>query len=645
MKLNKSNTTVLILTLLFSHSLYAKKKSSNGGDFSYPPANNSQIMKFHPETGEFDKEIPIIDTYLDDGLHFKYSLYINKNGQITTPELIPMNYDGEVKAKTVGFLRDDEGQLNTITFPFHGGFGVSNTHYSGTINESYAYSIYSSNGFLYTGDYFNATDDHMYSPHKKSSVTFSYGDARRILRPGTNDNLCSGGIGGIYVSEISLSNGYKLDFNINVERIYRTNQRGTRFYVCTSATYTGLKDNQGRIWSWKYGLSPFKLNYPDGRKIVVNYDNPKTTDINGVVYSGSANSHTYSGANLDATLKTTFSGDSYKTNNTVSNLDGSIDKYIGYPRHYPGWSSPAYGTYKEHQKLDKSGKVIYDEVNTWAHNSNNTPYLTKQVITQDGVTVTKEFDGFDKYLFPSTMTETSSDGKARTTTFTYQEIQASATHGHMIKPLTTVVKDSNDKVISSITNNYDSEGYLVSTVNNGVKTDYTYDSNGNLATVTDANGNTTKYQTYQYGKPTIVIDPKGNKTTYSYDYRGLILSDTDAKGNTTTYTYDVNGRPTSITPPAGFATSYTYSSNGLTVTKKQGTVTTVTNYDGLGRMLNSTTSSSTGSVAKVTKYDTLNNKVFMSYPCTSASECKTGDIYTYDLLGRPTQLVKDTSSF
>ncbi|AIT09869.1 hypothetical protein LO80_07730 [Candidatus Francisella endociliophora] len=650
MNINKS---ILLSAVLISSgfaSSHHKTKSSSGDDFSFPPTNDTQIMRYQPETGDYTKEIPIIHTSLDDGLDFNYSLYINDKGNIIVP--VPMvigdEYAGGNRPKTVGFLRGNDGQINTLSFPFGGGFGVANTHYNGTINRN-DYSVYSSNGVLYTG---SATSGYIYSQHKKSNVMFSYGDATKILRPGTDDNLCSYGITGIYLSEISLSNGYKLNFLTDNKRIYRTNHSGTEVYECTSVFYTGLSDNQGRKWSFEYTRNPYlTIIYPDGRKILSDSISPseyKFTDINGLIYLGSGNSHSYSGANLDKTLSESFSGNSNKTNNTITNLDGSVDKYSGYPAHGGAWTaSPANGTYKEHQKLDQKGNIIYDEVNTWGYNSNNTPYLTKQVITQDGVTTTKEFDGFDKYLFPATMTETSSDGKKRITTTTYVDIPATSTHGQMVLPETITVKDDDDNVIHSTSNSYDSEGYLISSTVDGVKTEFTYDSNGNLASSTDASGNTTKYQSYQYGKPTIVIDPNGGKTTYSYDYRGLVLSKTDPKGNTTKYTYDKAGRPTSVTPPTGYATTYSYSSNGLVTTKKQGNVTTVTTYDGLGREISSQTSASdsSGGIATSNKYDTTANKVYMSYPCSSISQCSTGDIYINDILNRPLQLIKDTSSF
>jgi YD repeat-containing protein len=651
MIVKKSITLCFIVISTSFASNHSKLKSSNGGGLSFPPTNNTQIMSYQPETGNFTKEIPIINTSLNDGLNFNYSIYLNNYGQISVPLIMSMgNTAGGYNL--IGFVRDVNGKVNTLSSGVYGGNVTSNSHFYGTIKDNGPYSIYSSNGVLYTGDVYNNRTSYIYSPHKKSAITLSYGNAQDYIRSGTSDKLCSYGETGVLLSKITLPNNYTVTFGVSSVRVYGYKQR----YKCTSVNYDSVSESKGRKWIFKLNElngSLQNIKYPDGRTIIIDpYSPTLITDINGVQYKGGSLTSklqlpyvNYSGANLTQSLKESFTGDSSNINNTIKHMDGSEDKYLGYPMHYAISANPGNGSYKEHQKLDKSGKIIYDEVNTWAYTSNKIPYLLTQIITQDGVTVSKKFDGYDSYLFPKTITEISSDGKTRTTTTTYSDIPTSSTHGHMVVPETIKVTDSKNKVIHLINNVYDTEGYLMSSTVDGIQTKYTYDSDSNLATVTDASGNITKYQAYQYGKPTVVIDPKGNKTTYSYDYRGLVLSKTDAKNNDTTYTYDIDGRPKSITPPAGFATTYTYSSNGLTVTKKQGAVTTVTIYDGLGRILSSTISSSTGSMAKTIKYDTMNNKVFMSYPCASASRCKTGDIYTYDLLGRPIQLVKDTSSF
>jgi RHS repeat-associated protein len=77
-------------------------------------------------------------------------------------------------------------------------------------------------------------------------------------------------------------------------------------------------------------------------------------------------------------------------------------------------------------------------------------------------------------------------------------------------------------------------------------TTYTYDSNGQLQTVTDANQHTTTYSAFDpngYPKTTTGPAPFNQPTTTAYDALGHVLSVTDQLSHTTTQTYDVYGRP------------------------------------------------------------------------------------------------------
>ena len=151
-----------------------------------------------------------------------------------------------------------------------------------------------------------------------------------------------------------------------------------------------------------------------------------------------------------------------------------------------------------------------------------------------------------------------------------------------------------DKLIlgnrTSTSYGYNSRGLLVSLTDLGasgaglMKQEYTYDSLGQLATMTDSSGTTT----YEYdgaGRLTAVhlpggrdityqLDGAGNRvqvvdqgqrtgyatnrvdeytsaggTTYQYDPDGDLVSQTDSTG-TTTYGYDASGRLTSVTTPS-----------------------------------------------------------------------------------------------
>jgi YD repeat-containing protein len=92
-----------------------------------------------------------------------------------------------------------------------------------------------------------------------------------------------------------------------------------------------------------------------------------------------------------------------------------------------------------------------------------------------------------------------------------------------------------------------------------VDTTYTYDSLGNILTVTSPGNNaaTTITTTYDYGQnpklgqPLTITDNLGHVTQFSYDARGNVISVTDAEGNTTDYVYNIANQPIlTILPPS-----------------------------------------------------------------------------------------------
>jgi RHS repeat-associated protein len=75
-------------------------------------------------------------------------------------------------------------------------------------------------------------------------------------------------------------------------------------------------------------------------------------------------------------------------------------------------------------------------------------------------------------------------------------------------------------------------------------TSYTYDTWGQMLTVRDANGRTTRYgQHHASGYPTVITDPLTRATTFGYDVRGNVTQVTDALGKQTSQAYDHFGRP------------------------------------------------------------------------------------------------------
>lgn len=90
------------------------------------------------------------------------------------------------------------------------------------------------------------------------------------------------------------------------------------------------------------------------------------------------------------------------------------------------------------------------------------------------------------------------------------------------------------------------------------KTSYSYDSQGNLTSVTNALNQITKLGDYDpSGRPRSITDPNGFTTTLSYDLRGRLKS-IKKGGEETGYTYDKAGNLTKISLPGGVAYTYVY---------------------------------------------------------------------------------------
>ena len=87
---------------------------------------------------------------------------------------------------------------------------------------------------------------------------------------------------------------------------------------------------------------------------------------------------------------------------------------------------------------------------------------------------------------------------------------------------------------------------------------FTYDAQGNLATIKNALGHVTSITRYDvHGRPLSVTDPNGLVTTLAYDARGRLTS-RDVGGEATSYAYDAVGNLVKITVPDGSFLAYSY---------------------------------------------------------------------------------------
>jgi RHS repeat-associated protein len=146
---------------------------------------------------------------------------------------------------------------------------------------------------------------------------------------------------------------------------------------------------------------------------------------------------------------------------------------------------------------------------------------------------------------------------------------------------------------------YNTFGEILTATNPlGNVTTNAYDANGNLLSVTSPapNGNTaasvTQFGYDTKGELTTIIDPLSNRTTLTYTPAGLIGSITDAQNNTTSYQYDARGNRTAVIDPvngAAHPTTFAYDiMNRLTgITYPDGSSVSF-GYDDRGRRTSAT---------------------------------------------------------
>jgi RHS repeat-associated protein len=103
------------------------------------------------------------------------------------------------------------------------------------------------------------------------------------------------------------------------------------------------------------------------------------------------------------------------------------------------------------------------------------------------------------------------------------------------------------------------------------RTKYTYDSQGDLESMTDPLGHTWKYGYDSQGDRTSETDPEGDKRTWEYSEDSREIATVSPRGNvegaeaskyTTKTERDAQGRPLTVTDPLGHKTKYTYDGNG-----------------------------------------------------------------------------------
>jgi YD repeat-containing protein len=307
--------------------------------------------------------------------------------------------------------------------------------------------------------------------------------------------------------------------------VYRTSGDGTvSTYVwnATDGAYVSTQAGQGAnrltynsgtsTWTWTDGTDQTSETYDatNGGRIV------SATDANG-------NTLTYSYTGSQLTQVTDADGEyaalSYDTNGNLA----QVSTY-----YYANAAAKASNT------LTQETSVFY----TYDSQNRLSTVTTSLTPTDNSSTVGGEI-----------VTTYGYDGTSNRITSIGQTGGAQVTIGYTLVgsnyQVSSVAQTTSTGVTNTTSFSYGT-GSTTVTDNAGNVTTLAYDASGNLTQMTlppAQSGATAEVYAYTYnsdGDLLTATDPQGNVTTYTYDANDNLLTKTDALGNTTTYTYDAN---------------------------------------------------------------------------------------------------------
>jgi RHS repeat-associated protein len=293
------------------------------------------------------------------------------------------------------------------------------------------------------------------------------------------------------------------------------------------------------------------------------------------------------------------------------------------------------------------------------------PIMTGRVLYRDGAFYETSYSDYDEYGQAHTVVETGYQGvfrvdpsvaaprRVRTTRWTFLAVpELNIVRG---RPLTqhvcvgTNCVDSEGRAVTQsgcasgdcVDNawTYDPQRHYARDTEtlSGVRTSFGVDSDGNLARVTNALGQSLQLSEYVegYGTPRRVKFNEAFSVIRTTSWEGWILTETNGRGYTTTYDHDPIGRIRTLTPPnpdMNEQTVYTYAADNSKVTTVRGTYFRNSYLDGLGR---ETSAEDSEGVLTSVRYDAMGRAWFKSYPYEAALS-ETGEKYDFDGLGRVT---------
>jgi RHS repeat-associated protein len=447
-----------------------------------------------------------------------------------------------------------------------------------------------------------------------------------------------------------------------------TDPVGRAFTMSSTGQLQSIKDLNGNILTFtSAGISssvngivvPFVRDSQNGNRIT------KITDLNGKDYvygydtSGNLSTVTFPTLTQPATY-TYFTDHSLKTQvdpngNTTTNAyypDGRLQNVTGPSVTGPDGNPTNYLTQYAYNLTTKTTTVTNPDNGTVAttYDGFGKPLtVVEQVNATTSRTTTYQYDSKENLtsMVDACGNGTCGDmtGSNHTTVYTYDSngYQTSVTDPLLHKSTKTynqfggVTSQTDAANTNTQTTTYDTNFNPQQTVDllNGANTfvgSWTYDSLGNVLTVTDANKKVTTYGYYPSGAISQVIDALNETTQFHYDAMNRPSDRIDPLGHKTLYGYDDLGRLKTITDPIGGVTQIGYDNNGNKASQTDANNNQTTyQYDALNR-LTKVTYPTVPPTTKQFTYDFRNNKL------TETDQSGHITKYGYDLAGQLTSV-------
>jgi YD repeat-containing protein len=213
-------------------------------------------------------------------------------------------------------------------------------------------------------------------------------------------------------------------------------------------------------------------------------------------------------------------------------------------------------------------------------------------------------------------------GDPQTTTFTYNVLDWRLIAKNELNETTTFGYDANGNVatttapdLNTTTRIFDERNLLYQeTEANGDQVRLHYHPNGRLLKVIDGNGNPTRYDYDAFDRQNLITHADNSTESRTYDLAFRVTSLTTRSGATFTSGYDDLNRLRSRTTPEELAT-FTYDLGGRMTTAANPTASLVFGYNARDQLTNEiTTIAGFSALTVLHAYDGVNNQTRITYP-------------------------------